>query len=298
MKATPRDVTVLVASDNVDDATQIARSLEAEHPHMHVSTNAETAVDDFERLKPDVLVLAFDAIEKAERYSLGLYRQSGFVKQRRHRTVLLCTRDELRAAVDVCKRGVFDDYVLYWPHAHDGMRLMMSVWVAARDTIALAQLASARETGQPAASDSPLAHPPPAAQEPQALPQQHAAAATVLVVEDDPFASHLIARALRGPGYELLFAQSGGEALEIIRRTRPDLILMDVNLPDVDGVTLTRELKALPGLADIPVLMLTGEARRETIESSMSAGAAGFMVKPFTRDALIAKMRRILSAAR
>lgn len=81
-----------------------------------------------------------------------------------------------------------------------------------------------------------------------------------------------------------------------MRRIDPELILMDVNLPDTDGISLTRKLKAAPHLAHIPMLMLTGEARRETLDSSTSAGAAGFIVKPFTREALVAKVERLLSA--
>jgi CheY-like chemotaxis protein len=118
----------------------------------------------------------------------------------------------------------------------------------------------------------------------------------VMVVDDDEIARKLIAKALEEQKYELLFAQDGAAALGVLRRTRPNLILMDINLPDIDGVTLTRRLKATPHLANIPVLMLTGDARRETLDSSMSAGAAGFIVKPFTRDSLVAKLDRFLRA--
>jgi two-component system, chemotaxis family, chemotaxis protein CheY len=69
---------------------------------------------------------------------------------------------------------------------------------------------------------------------------------------------------------------------------------MDINLPDIDGVTLLAQLKAVQSLADTPVLMLTGVARRQVIESSMDAGAAGFIVKPFTREALVSKVQKVL----
>jgi CheY-like chemotaxis protein len=71
---------------------------------------------------------------------------------------------------------------------------------------------------------------------------------------------------------------------------------MDVMLPGRDGVELTQRLKADPALAAIPVVMLTGEARREILVRSMEAGAADFIVKPFTPDALIAKLARFLPA--
>ena len=73
---------------------------------------------------------------------------------------------------------------------------------------------------------------------------------------------------------------------------------MDVNLPDISGITLTQRLKLVPDFAGIPVVMLTSESRRETIEDSLKAGAADFIVKPFAREAVIKKLDRFLSALR
>jgi CheY-like chemotaxis protein len=377
---------VLVASDNTDDAAQLVKTLRLEMDHVRASVNQQTVVADFEGFKPDVLVLAFDSIEKAQGYSLGLYRQSPIVSQLRHRTVLLCTKSEVRAAFDLCKQGVFDDYVLYWPMSQDGSRLMMSVWNAARETLGLASAPSAKELaahakqlgdidallreqraageGHGAAAITTLKHAEAAvgaaldelsrrltspgngallevkdvagllrefdrlkkdrvspAFEATAngiepvlgwLRQAHERIApqmagvrgfvekvrqawpAILVVEDDEFARKLIAKALAAQQYELVFANDSTAALALLRRTEPELILMDVNLPDMDGVALTRKLKAVPHLAHIPVLMLTGEAKRETLASSMNAGADGFIVKPFTREALVAKIERFL----
>jgi CheY-like chemotaxis protein len=119
----------------------------------------------------------------------------------------------------------------------------------------------------------------------------------VLVVDDDEVMRVVIEGALQDSGYELVFAPDGATALGLVRRLRPDLILMDVHLPDSDGVQLTQALKARPELATIPVLMLTGDARRETLDKSLSAGAVGFIVKPFTREALIDKLDRFLAIA-
>jgi PleD family two-component response regulator len=387
VKHNPTTAKMLIASDSVDDAAQIVKQLMVDHQQIRGSTNAEFAVADFEEFMPDVLVLAFDSIEKAERYSLGLYRQSQVVSHHPHRTVLLCTKDEVRAAFDLCKKGVFDDYVLQWPLAHDGLRLAMSVWNAARAAQELSSGPSARELIAHAerlgAIDSLLHHQLAegglhAASATHGLKQTEAAVGAaidefsqrltnsarapvvevkdpaglsrefdrlkkdrvssafkagaegiapiaawpgqvqerlaphmagmrgfakrvgelrwnVMVVEDDEFARKLIATALQEEAYELVFAPDGAAALAELRRARPDLILMDINLPDMDGVTLTRNLKAVAHLADIPVLMLTGDARRETLASSISAGAAGFIVKPFTRESLVAKLSRFLS---
>ena len=92
-----------------------------------------------------------------------------------------------------------------------------------------------------------------------------------------------------------MFAAESVEAFGKLEMARPAVILMDVNLPGLDGLGFTERLKAMPALAGIPVIMLTGEARRETLERSRMVGAASFIVKPFTRDSLIAKLAPYLS---
>lgn len=388
MKPHPASARILVASDNVDDAAQILRQLKGEFAETRSSTDSDNAVEDFEEFEPDVLILAFDAVEKAKGYALGLYRFSQRVSDHGHRTILLCNKDEIHDAFELCKKGSFDDYVLYWPHAQDGLRLMMSVWSAARHVIAtpsrgpshvdlvshvrqigamqslveqqlsegerhaasaggslkqaervvgaaiddlFQRLAGSGGTGRVDVNDSvalsrefdQLKNPvsqafkatakaiAPAGGWTRQLKERLAPHLTglraigekigqttplVMVVEDDQFARKLIQTGLEGMNYELIFAHDGTAALGLLRRVRPDLILMDINLPDIDGVALTQKLKALPRLAEIPVLMLTGEARRETLQSSMNAGAAGFIVKPFTAEMLNARLSRILSA--
>ena len=116
--------------------------------------------------------------------------------------------------------------------------------------------------------------------------------AKVLVVEDNPANMTLATFLLESAGHTVVKAQDAEAGVGLARSERPDLILMDVRLPDGDGIMLTGRLKALPQLAAIPVLMLTGEARRDTLESSMQAGAIGFIVKPFSRDALLTRLDR------
>jgi CheY-like chemotaxis protein len=75
---------------------------------------------------------------------------------------------------------------------------------------------------------------------------------------------------------------------------RPDAILMDIRLPGIDGVSLTERLKASPALADIPIIMMSGDSRVETLVRSMEAGATAFVVKPFTRQSLTMKLEKVL----
>lgn len=120
---------------------------------------------------------------------------------------------------------------------------------------------------------------------------------TVLVVDDDEFQSKIVAHILEAENYHLLFAVNGFEALGLLRRTRPDLILMDVMMLDMDGVEATRRLKAVPQFAGIPVIMLTGKSEKNVVTESLKAGATGFLVKPFDRDTLITKVKQALNGA-
>jgi CheY-like chemotaxis protein len=115
-----------------------------------------------------------------------------------------------------------------------------------------------------------------------------------MVVDDDEFARSLVMQALDPNRWEILPAVDGVSALKHLRRVQPDVILMDIRLPGMDGVALTRHLKASPRLRHIPVVMMTGDARRETLVSSMEAGAADFAVKPVSRAGLEAKLQKLL----
>lgn len=119
-----------------------------------------------------------------------------------------------------------------------------------------------------------------------------------MVVEDDGFTRTLVGRALDPVTWEAVFAVDGATALAQLRRQRPDVILMDIHLPGLDGVALTQRLKASPHLAGIPIVMLTGDASRAALLSSRVAGAAAFVVKPFTRESLMSKRLAALSQTR
>jgi len=93
---------------------------------------------------------------------------------------------------------------------------------------------------------------------------------------------------------DVSFAFDGREAVSQLSRVRADVILMDIRLPGIDGLALTRRLKASAQIADIPVVMLTGDARRETLMDSLAAGASEFVVKPVSKATLEAKLDRVL----
>ena len=86
---------ILIATDDVTDAEMVRKNLAEEFKNVFVSTNPDLIAQDFERRNPDVLVLAFATLEKAERYYVGLYRLYPAVQQHLHRTVILCNKDEV-----------------------------------------------------------------------------------------------------------------------------------------------------------------------------------------------------------
>ena len=90
-------------------------------------------MQDFESHRPDVLVLGFKTLEKAERYYLGLYRLSSVVHTLPHRTLILCNKAEINQVYELCKKGYFDDCIQFWPITYDVPRLAMSVHHAIRD---------------------------------------------------------------------------------------------------------------------------------------------------------------------
>ena len=117
----------------------------------------------------------------------------------------------------------------------------------------------------------------------------------LLVVDDDKFVHKLMARVLGAAHYDVLCVASATKAIRLLRERRPDLILMDIGLPGVDGIQFTRQLKAAVPLAAIPVIMLSGQSGRQVIIDSLSVGAVDFIVKPVDRDILLKKVARWLA---
>lgn len=381
---------ILVATDAAADADLVRKLLAAEFEKIDVSTVAECAASDFERVQPQVLVLAFDSLEKAERYYLGLYRLSTLVHATPHRTVILCNKDDVWRVYELCRREYFDDYILFWPMSHDAPRLPMTIFHALRQLegalgpqCSATQLAAAarriaelesqlgeatlrgerhveaaarslQEASQDigAALDgfsrgladgelravverrdahglerevSRLRHEqiePSLRTASRAVapvrdwlgtlrqdlaPQLESARALgawaqqvtplLLMVDDDEFQQRLLGHLLAAQGTEVVFARSGTEALGLLRKRRPDLILMDIDLPDMDGVEVTRRIKSVEALAGIPIVMITGHSERQLVVDSLKAGACDFLVKPLQREATLAKVCKVLNLA-
>lgn len=121
--------------------------------------------------------------------------------------------------------------------------------------------------------------------------------ATILLVEDNDMNRDMLSRRLRRRGYEVLLAEDGAEGLEKARSERPDLVLMDMSLPVMDGWTATEELKEDPETAGIPVIALTAHAMPGDREKALQAGCDDYDTKPIELPRLLEKMERLIGAA-
>ena len=117
----------------------------------------------------------------------------------------------------------------------------------------------------------------------------------ILVVEDQPDNRKIIRDVFAPTGYEIIEAENGEEALAAIAKARPDLILMDIQLPIMDGHTATRRIKADPALRSIPVIAVTSYALSGEEKKAREAGCDDYIPKPYSPRELLAKVRQYLS---
>jgi two-component system, cell cycle response regulator DivK len=117
---------------------------------------------------------------------------------------------------------------------------------------------------------------------------------TILYVEDNPDNRLLIRRVLAAEGYNVEEAPNATEALEKLKTLRPKLILMDINMPDMDGYTLTAHIRQLPNMGGIPIIALTANVMKGDREKSLEAGCDGYIQKPIDIDAITTQIERYL----
>jgi twitching motility two-component system response regulator PilH len=109
----------------------------------------------------------------------------------------------------------------------------------------------------------------------------------VLIVDDAVVDRRNLEQILSAAGHRVLLAESGEQALVQAREGRPDVILMDVNMPDLDGFATTRRLKTEPATRDIPVVFVTGKNQKADIAWGRMLGAKGYVSKPYTREQIL-----------
>ncbi|MFC5315872.1 response regulator [Azospirillum rugosum] len=115
----------------------------------------------------------------------------------------------------------------------------------------------------------------------------------VLTVDDSRTMRDMVAFTLKGAGYDVVEAGDGQQALTLIGANKVDLVITDLNMPVMDGLTLIRRLRATPAHRTLPILMLTTEADESKKAEGRSAGATGWIVKPFNPDKLISVVQKV-----
>ncbi|WP_414711370.1 response regulator [Sphingomonas sp. UBA978] len=117
---------------------------------------------------------------------------------------------------------------------------------------------------------------------------------TIMTVDDSPSMRMLLKAALTDLGYKVLEAEDGVEALERLGGVEPDLLITDINMPRLDGFGLIEKVREQDRHRNLPILVLTTESSDEKKQRARSAGATGWIVKPFHPDKLAAAIRRVL----
>ncbi len=118
---------------------------------------------------------------------------------------------------------------------------------------------------------------------------------TLLVVDDEPEISKLVARIFEKRGYRVNVAGDGAEALASVEKDRPDLLILDLNLPKIDGWEVCRRLKSDPATRAIPIIMLTAaHANVDDAEIGLGLGADEYVAKPFVKAVLLHNVERLL----
>lgn len=119
----------------------------------------------------------------------------------------------------------------------------------------------------------------------------------ILTVDDSRIVRMLITRAMQQRDYQLVEAVNGQEGLAAALRERPDLILLDVTMPVMDGFQMLTQLRQSPETASIPVIMLTAESSQDAVSRADGLGVSGYVAKPFTEEALLERIDKVLSGA-
>jgi len=118
--------------------------------------------------------------------------------------------------------------------------------------------------------------------------------ATILAVDDSASMRQMVTFTLKGAGHDVIEASDGMVALTAAKGKKVDLVVTDVNMPNMDGISLIRELRQLPDYKFTPILMLTTESADGKKQEGKSAGATGWIVKPFNPDQLLATIKKVL----
>jgi CheY-like chemotaxis protein/nitrogen-specific signal transduction histidine kinase len=265
-----REVSLLLVDDDPSSIQSMSRIL-AQYPNKRFATNGEDALRLAREAPPDLIVV--DAVMPGMS-GLDLCAALKADAQLTDVPVVIATgKVDARLRDDARKHGVVE--VLAKP-------LVPSQLIAqVREQLQARWLLEAAVPGELADPDSRPARTRP----------------LFLIVDDDVASIHILRHMLSGMG-DFHFASSGVEALELARRLAPDLILLDVHMPDLDGFEVCTRLKAEPAFVDLPIVFVTRFSDPQNEKRALELGAADFVAKPYTRAVLQARVRNVLGVNR
>ena len=113
----------------------------------------------------------------------------------------------------------------------------------------------------------------------------------ILIVDDIPKNLQVLSNILNTEGYQIAFASNGKESLVVLETTTPDLILLDIMMPELDGFQVCKALKADERLKDIPIIFITGKAEADDIVTGLNLGAVDYITKPFNATELLSRVK-------
>ncbi|MCW8908918.1 MAG: response regulator [Sedimenticola sp.] len=125
--------------------------------------------------------------------------------------------------------------------------------------------------------------------------QAEAAGATILIVDDSPTETHILKSIVEGGGYQVITATDGESGVAVAKESKPDLVLMDVVMPGLNGFQATRQLSKAPETQDIPVIVVTTKDQETDRAWGLRQGAREYVVKPVAADELLSKIRAVLA---
>ncbi|MEO5339159.1 MAG: response regulator [Magnetococcus sp. MYC-9] len=119
-------------------------------------------------------------------------------------------------------------------------------------------------------------------------------AKTIMTVDDSSSVRQMVGLTLKGEGYQVVEAVDGKDALTKVGGAAIDMVITDLNMPNMDGIQLIRELRKLPAFKFVPIVMLTTESQADRKQEGKDAGATGWIVKPFKPEQLIGVIKKVL----
>lgn len=117
---------------------------------------------------------------------------------------------------------------------------------------------------------------------------------SVLIVDDEPVTQDLLRLMLEPAGFRVTEAEDGLDALKKVQESKPDIMILDVMMPNMDGITVCKKIRSNAETADLPIIMLSGKTHLNAVEEGLQAGANRYLAKPMSRAELIRNLREVL----